>query len=518
MSSNAELYTCHICGVDDHPLEDGVATCAAHFLCNDCLAAQFEVLATQPGLESFPARCCFGEATETTLRRQLAEGLLPPEVLDAYAQKEVEFYVPQAIRLHCSDCRKFLHPKVFYNEGPYSIAKCDCGTITCVGCKGLWQKKHRCGEGGNAKPAWMPEYSADFRIKSCPQCHLWIEHKEACNHMTCNGCRYQWCWVCRLPWDSFHVGSDDAPGCPMYGDPAYDEEGYETNTRGLHRDTGLDRDGRDRLGHLPNVGLVSNDAADAVHDQNEELFDLEDNNFMPDGIAEQAEWPQDELLNAAPLAEAQDDEEEDAQEDDVEYRAPVSEYDYYQLFTAGLCRHFLQPGTVSYRQPCSICRRFLHERTRFSLCSPCGLLICPDCLYDFRPNSVEADGLLDSVYGSAWNNQVSVIQWAEDGETPFKAERRGNLRQLYEQDTVPYWSAALMFRYYECLYTNENPFTYHDFGIQKMFEDLESEMLLEDSYVVVENVGIPGLSMSFNLANNRFFSLAQDEQDGAESL
>jgi hypothetical protein len=86
---------------------------------------------------------------------------------------------------------------------------------------------------------------------------MWIEHQEACNHMTCCYCRHEFCFVCLLPWDgNFH----DSDGCPSYKDPpaGYDEDGFERSARGLHRDTGFDRNGLDRLGRHK-LGYVPED-------------------------------------------------------------------------------------------------------------------------------------------------------------------------------------------------------------------------------------------------------------------
>jgi len=32
--------------------------------------------------------------------------------------------------------------------------------------------------------------------KRCPKCSIRIEKNQGCNHMTCRGCKFEWCWVC----------------------------------------------------------------------------------------------------------------------------------------------------------------------------------------------------------------------------------------------------------------------------------------------------------------------------------
>lgn len=118
-----------------------------------------------------------------------------------------------------------------------------------VGCKTSWEDDHhRCADSNEpgVKPDWLPVYSATCRIKQCPYCRLWIEHKEACNHMTCCYCRHEFYFVCELPWDG--NGFHDDESCPSYGDrvAGYDDESFEKTDRGLHRDTGYSRSGLDR--------------------------------------------------------------------------------------------------------------------------------------------------------------------------------------------------------------------------------------------------------------------------------
>lgn len=41
-------------------------------------------------------------------------------------------------------------------------------------------------------------------IKQCPSCQYWTEKNEGCNHMTCKGCGYMWCWLCEGRYEEDH--------------------------------------------------------------------------------------------------------------------------------------------------------------------------------------------------------------------------------------------------------------------------------------------------------------------------
>ena len=241
---NSITYECCICG-DETQFTAGVAACASHFLCNECTVNSYEMALGD--IQAFPARCC------TPLARRLVEHLLSAALRTAYSLRAQEYYTPRTLRVYCSRemCGVFIHPSRFDNTSAFAtVARCECGAKTCVGCKQVWKGASHCCVDSASKPAWLPPYSPTCRIKQCPGCGLWIEHKDACNHMTCCYCSQQFCFICLLPWE-FTEGFHESEGCPSYGDPSegYDDEGYERTERGLHRDTGFSRAGRNRLGH-----------------------------------------------------------------------------------------------------------------------------------------------------------------------------------------------------------------------------------------------------------------------------
>ena len=50
----------------------------------------------------------------------------------------------------------------------------------------------------------LEDYSKKHFIKKCPNCGIYTEKSEGCNHITCSGCNYQWCWLCNKQYNSEH--------------------------------------------------------------------------------------------------------------------------------------------------------------------------------------------------------------------------------------------------------------------------------------------------------------------------
>lgn len=229
ITSQSPEYECDVCGSNLEEF-DGVLACTEHFYCNDCAVETFH--RSMNDINELPASCC--ARSRSGLPPSLFRDLLGEDFMDKYMLKLHEYYTPQAIRVYCANahCAAYQHPRHFNNSNHrYTTAVCGCSTKTCVGCKSTWTADHVCVATGTiSKSHWLPEYSAICRIKQCPKCKEWIQLSEACNHMSCVSCHHEFCFVCMLPFKSFHGSA----GCPMYGDPkaGYDEDGFEKTKRG----------------------------------------------------------------------------------------------------------------------------------------------------------------------------------------------------------------------------------------------------------------------------------------------
>eukprot|EP00463_Aulacantha_scolymantha_P001556 TRINITY_DN2182_c0_g1_i1.p1 TRINITY_DN2182_c0_g1~~TRINITY_DN2182_c0_g1_i1.p1 ORF type:complete len:192 (-),score=15.98 TRINITY_DN2182_c0_g1_i1:46-621(-) len=73
-----------------------------------------------------------------------------------------------------------------------------CRFKFCFNCKDIWhvgfscqtymQQKHK----NNIDEYWKKDHT-----KPCPKCKAAIEKDEGCNHMKCENCKFQFCWLCR---------------------------------------------------------------------------------------------------------------------------------------------------------------------------------------------------------------------------------------------------------------------------------------------------------------------------------
>ncbi|CAK7210873.1 hypothetical protein SBRCBS47491_000925 [Sporothrix bragantina] len=193
---------------EDIPVKEAVKT-VCHSYCLDCFS---QLVTTALDNEAqFPPKCCLNEVPAKTVAKYV-----PRELGKRYQLKVDEFATPLADRVYCPtpDCGVWVPPA--HVASVARIARCRNGHETCTACR---QAAH--GRGSANREA-CPEASAQDRRhqeladelareegwRHCIRCAVLIEHREACQHMTCR-CGAEFCYVCGLVWRTCHCDMED---------------------------------------------------------------------------------------------------------------------------------------------------------------------------------------------------------------------------------------------------------------------------------------------------------------------
>jgi ariadne-1 len=111
-------------------------------------------------------------------------------------------------------------------EAENSLATCTCGTEFCMvcgsephapaTCKDLAKWDEKC-KNESETANWILA-----NTKSCPKCVSRIEKNQGCNHMTCQKCRFEFCWICMGDWNNHGANTGGYYKCSRYRDGSED--------------------------------------------------------------------------------------------------------------------------------------------------------------------------------------------------------------------------------------------------------------------------------------------------------
>ena len=194
--SSVERETCPICynGVSNpEPLGCG------HTYCSGCLR---HFLASATDTKTFPLVCMGNEAScNTPISIPLIQRFLPAQAF--YHLVEVAFtsYLerhPQELK-YCTtaNCKQ-----VYRRQTDKAMLQCpSCFSEICPACdeeahEGMSCQERRQHKDPEEQQRLLNELAASGGWKKCPQCSVWIEKTEGCNHMECQSCHTHFCWTC----------------------------------------------------------------------------------------------------------------------------------------------------------------------------------------------------------------------------------------------------------------------------------------------------------------------------------
>ena len=90
------------------------------------------------------------------------------------------------------------------------FVECANGHRFCFECLEKWHENKKCKKNKDIEK--FNKWKNKKHTRECPNCLCIIEKNGGCNHMTCQHCKYQWCWICGGKYTIGHYSSGPCAG------------------------------------------------------------------------------------------------------------------------------------------------------------------------------------------------------------------------------------------------------------------------------------------------------------------
>jgi hypothetical protein len=198
-NENIDTIECQVCCCEVNVSSCFSHTCG-HFFCNECWVYFLDEKISKSDVIKIN---CMMKGCQNILSEEDIQKLLKNETELLIKYEKFKFNKLIAT----SDDKKFC-PEI--NCGGYAqkhlekFVTCNKGHQFCFDCLKKWHGKKKCEDLIDKD---FEKWKKGKLIKQCPSCKFWTEKNDGCNHMTCRGCTYQWCWLCEGRYTSNHYSN-----------------------------------------------------------------------------------------------------------------------------------------------------------------------------------------------------------------------------------------------------------------------------------------------------------------------
>jgi len=221
-SSSEDDNTCPICYEEMEEGDKITLPCGCEF-CMECWVDFCENAIDQEGPSSVMLTC--PDATCKEVMTEVEMEKAGPEPFKKFQTFQLRNFVESnTLTRWCpgAGCERIAcAPTASAMEQEGNVATCDgCCTSFCLICGeephapttckdlGRWNEKCR-NESETAN--WILA-----NTKSCPKCASRIEKNQGCNHITCQRCKHEFCWICLGDWASHGANTGGYYRCNKY--------------------------------------------------------------------------------------------------------------------------------------------------------------------------------------------------------------------------------------------------------------------------------------------------------------
>jgi len=229
--TSTKKFQCEIC-YDDYSEEEMLSVPCGHVFCRGCWGG-FIDCSIKSGPSCVRMTCPQVGCKEAVTEDEVA--ITAPGLLKKYEMYQLRSFVEMnALTRWCPGpgCSKIA---MAGSSGFNGVATChECTTSFCLRCGEEPHSPASCDELRRWKEKCRNESeTANWIIantKPCPKCSSRIEKNQGCNHITCQQCKYDFCWICLQPWADHGSNTGGYYKCNKY-DPSGSSDDQSNTAR-----------------------------------------------------------------------------------------------------------------------------------------------------------------------------------------------------------------------------------------------------------------------------------------------
>jgi hypothetical protein len=195
IGNKEEVVSCQACLEDTETNKSQRLTCG-HIYCLECLDRLVKIsVKDKDPLGNLVCKIdrCNKPFTEDELKTIIKDKNTLEKVKDLSAEQCI-MRDPSVKHCPTANC-KFMY---FYADKQAKAVTCpQCNKTHCANCLKSHDTSLSCD---HADKKLLEKWQKAHGARQCPSCDVVIEKNSGCNHMTCQNCTHQFCWVCRKPW------------------------------------------------------------------------------------------------------------------------------------------------------------------------------------------------------------------------------------------------------------------------------------------------------------------------------
>lgn len=196
---NAAPTSCSICGDDELTSANSSALACNHMFCNECWENHLSIKIN----EGEPEIHCPHHKCNIHVPDFFIKKLVPAATFEKYLRFVTKNFVRENDKVRwcptpgCSNAITFDPTN---SSSDSAVVQCVCGYQFCFKCHHEAHAPATCDQ----MKLWDKESEVfnwrAINCRECPKCNVSVEKNGGCNHMTCQHCKYEWCWVCLHQW------------------------------------------------------------------------------------------------------------------------------------------------------------------------------------------------------------------------------------------------------------------------------------------------------------------------------